>query len=544
MNFEYKSYFPFKEIREAQKNAIDFALDAFINQDKRFVICECGTGIGKSAIGLTIAKWFTNNMVEREESGYSTGAYFLTTQKILQEQYIKDFGEPFGSMRQIMSSTNYGCKFHKQLNCAEALRQLKLEQDKTTKFARTCTNNCTYKEEKKRFINSTESVTNFSYFLAETFYAGRLTPRSLLVIDESHNTDTELCGFIEVVLSERFAKQALKLEMPKITTQKQAWKWLNEVYEPRLKEHVKHYEEIIEKFNLAEKIESDFANISKQYEILDKHICKIHRFQELYDEENWVFNIVELEDSGSRRLEFKPIDVSGYADHILFKNGRKVLLMSATILNKDGFCKMLGIKEEDCAFISIPSPFPPENHPIITYPIAKLSASNIDQDLPKLAEAIKAILDQHPNEKGMIHAHTYRIAKFIKDNVKSNRIIVHGSEDRIEKLKKHMRSKEPTVLLSPSMQEGVDLKDDLSRFQIICKIPYPYLGDKIVKKRMHRWPWWYPLQTTKTIVQSLGRSIRSQNDHAVSYILDADWNRFYNSNIELFPEGFRKSLSK
>jgi len=221
---------------------------------------------------------------------------------------------------------------------------------------------------------------------------------------------------------------------------------------------------------------------------------------------------------------------------------QNVLLMSATILNKEGFCKMLGIKEEECAFISIPSPFPPENHPIFAYPVARMTAAAIDQDLPKLVTAVKEILAQHPKEKGVIHAHTYKIAKYLKDNIRSSRILVHGSEDRVQKLQEHMSSSKPTVLISPSMQEGVDLKDDLSRFQIICKVPYPYLGDKIVKKRMHRWSWWYPLQTAKTIVQSVGRSVRSQNDHAVSYILDADWTRFFDKNSSLFPEGFKKSL--
>lgn len=140
------------------------------------------------------------------------------------------------------------------------------------------------------------------------------------------------------------------------------------------------------------------------------------------------------------------------------------------------------------------------------------------------------------------NCHTYKIGRYLKDNIRSKRLLIHGSEDRVQKLQEHISSKEPTVLISPSMQEGVDLKDDLSRFQIICKIPYPYLGDKIVKKRMHRWPWWYPLQTAKTIVQSVGRSVRSFDDHAVSYILDADWTRFYDKSSELFPEGFKKSL--
>ena len=107
-----------------------------------------------------------------------------------------------------------------------------------------------------------------------------------------------------------------------------------------------------------------------------------------------------------------------------------------------------------------------------------------------------------------------------------------------------MADTRPTVLLSPSMQEGVDLKGDLSRFQILCKVPYPYLGDKLVKKRMNRWQWWYPLQTAKTIVQSVGRSVRSDTDSAVTYILDSDWERFYSRNKALFPKGFDDCIQK
>jgi Rad3-related DNA helicase len=538
MEHNYTGHFPFDEIREPQKRAIEFAIEAYAS-GKRFVVCEAGTGVGKSAIGLTIARWVTANSTKSEE--YSPGAYFLTTQKLLQEQYVKDFGN---TMRQVMSSTNYQCKFHKNQNCGESLRQLKAEKDNTSKFARTCSFNCTYKEEKRKFISSTESVTNFSYFLAETAYSGKLVPRELLVVDEAHNADIELSGFIEITMSEKFSKQVLKLEMPDVTTQKQAWKWVTESYAPKLRSHLKQYELLIDKFNLGERMKSEFVALAKQHEMLEGHTAKVEKFIQLYDEENWIFNVAEGEGRAMRKLEFKPIDVSAYAEQMLFKSGKKVLLMSATILNQDGFCQMLGIPKDDCAFISIPSPFPSENHPIFAYPIAKMTAGSIDQDLPKLAHAVSEILKQHPNDKGVIHCHTYRIAKFLKDNVKSNRLLIHGSEDRVQKLQEHISSTRPTVLLSPSMQEGVDLKDDLSRFQIICKVPYPYLGDKIVKKRMHRWPWWYPLQTAKTIVQSVGRSVRSFNDHAVSYILDADWNRFYDKNSNIFPEGFRNSLKE
>ena len=121
-------------------------------------------------------------------------------------------------------------------------------------------------------------------------------------------------------------------------------------------------------------------------------------------------------------------------------------------------------------------------------------------------------------------------------------MLTHNSKDRDEVLKKHMSSKKDTVLISPSMTEGVDLKGDLSKFQIICKVPYPWLGDPIVKKRMYKFPDWYPLQTAMTIVQSVGRSIRNNKDTAVTYILDSDWERFYRKNKKIFSEDFRKLL--
>ena len=159
-----------------------------------------------------------------------------------------------------------------------------------------------------------------------------------------------------------------------------------------------------------------------------------------------------------------------------------------------------------------------------------------------MAQAVQAILDNHPKEKGIIHCHSYKIATYLKENIKSDRILIHDSENRDKVLFLHTEEDKPTVLLSPSMSEGVDLKGDASRFQIICKVPYPYLGDKLVKKRMNKWRWWYPLQTAKTIVQAVGRSIRTEEDYAVTYILDDDWNRFYSRNKKIFPKEFRECI--
>ena len=276
--------------------------------------------------------------------------------------------------------------------------------------------------------------------------------------------------------------------------------------------------------------------------MLDKHECKINRFLEIYRPDNWIVNKQEAYGKSMEKIEFKPIDVSSFSEDLLFRHGAKVILMSATILDGDAFCESLGIPKSEAQFISFESPFPIENRPILVNPIGSMSSRVIQDTLPKMAKAVKMILEEHKNEKGIIHCHSYKVANFLKKNIRSNRLLIHDSTNRDDVLARHIKSDKNTVLLSPSMTEGVDLKDDCSRFQILCKVPYPYLGDKLVKKRMHKWKWWYPLQTAKTIVQSVGRSVRHKDDFAVTYILDADWSRFYSRNKKYFPPEFRKSI--
>ena len=538
---QYDSFFPFPEIRDQQRKAIEFALQEF-ESGKRFVIIEAGTGVGKSAIGLTIARALNETMESTDE--YKPGAYFVTTQKILQEQYLEDFGGCKGPMVSLKSSSNYKCKFHKKQTCGEGQRLLRLEQDKSSNFFKSCAFNCTYKQQKQKFMTAPESITNFSYLLSETTYSGKITPRNVLVVDEAHNTDSELSKFIEVSVSEKFAKAVLDLEMPRsIVNEQSAFDWIKNVYVVKLASHLKHIESMFEKYaGLREKMK-EFETLSRQIEMLDKHLCKINRFIELFDVNNWVFNVSETDEQKLKRLEFKPIDVSFYSEPSFFRLGKKVLLLSATIINHQAFCETLGISLADSAFISIPSPFPIENRPVIVSPIGRMSAAEIDKTLPQMAVAIKQILAEHPDDKGIIHCHSYKVANYIMKHIRNKRLLTHNSEDRDVILEKHIKSKEATVLVSPSMTEGVDLKGDLSRFQILCKVPYPYLGDKLIQKKMKKWAWWYPLQTSKTIIQSLGRSVRSSSDHAISYILDADWTRFYGQNKNMFPEDFKDSLT-
>lgn len=136
----------------------------------------------------------------------------------------------------------------------------------------------------------------------------------------------------------------------------------------------------------------------------------------------------------------------------------------------------------------------------------------------------------------------YRVARFLYDNVASPRLLIHDSSNRDQIVEYHCTCDEPTVLLSPSMMEGIDLRDDRSRFQILCKIPFPYLGDEVVKKRMAKNRNWYDYQTVRSVIQALGRSIRNETDYAESYILDADWERFFKRTQRMFPDEIVKAL--
>ena len=72
--------FPYREPRDQQEKAINHVLQEF-SKGKKYAIIECGTGVGKSAIGYTLGKTLKTNATEK-----TSGTYFLTTQRILQEQ--------------------------------------------------------------------------------------------------------------------------------------------------------------------------------------------------------------------------------------------------------------------------------------------------------------------------------------------------------------------------------------------------------------------------------------------------------------------------
>jgi ATP-dependent DNA helicase DinG len=89
---------------------------------------------------------------------------------------------------------------------------------------------------------------------------------------------------------------------------------------------------------------------------------------------------------------------------------------------------------------------------------------------------------------------------------------------------------------------GLDLKDDLSRFQIIIKVPYPYLGDRWIDAKRKLSRQWYIWQTGLRLIQGYGRSVRSKQDWAKTYVLDSAFAPFVRKNGNIFPDWFTQAI--
>jgi Rad3-related DNA helicase len=213
----------------------------------------------------------------------------------------------------------------------------------------------------------------------------------------------------------------------------------------------------------------------------------------------------------------------------------------------DHLCKTTGLDPEKVKFIRIEqSDFPVKNRPIHMMNVAWLNAKTMNVNMPKIAQAIDNIMSIHRNEKGIIHTTSYSQLRFIKDNIgkeNASRLVETGSTlNRSDVLKNHYMSSKPTVLISPSLHLGVDLKDDLSRFQVIVKVPYPDLTDKKIAAKKDRDPKLYTWNTVLRLVQAYGRSVRSADDHATTYILDSSASYLLNSARDLMPKWFKEAI--
>ncbi len=519
-------------------------------------LLDAGTGIGKSAIAATLAEYFGK-------------AFITTVTKQLQDQYKEDFNYPVMKGR-----SNFDCKealtFHKTVSCEDGICQTEknihchkgitgsegssfcFEDRNKVIWDFKSSDHCNYWKQKGKAVRSPITLMNYASFIIEMNYLSHFKKRKFCVFDEAHNIERLIMDRVSLKLSNKKLKSDFKDHIDDITPEGEI-KFIPQISNDAFVEDkefwIAYLSKFIEDYRALTKIEDLPKKKKKQFRT---KLIKLQntKFELIENSQKWIIEAKKDE----KKVIFKPIEVSNFVKDYCFKHSDYSLLMSATILNKEHFCEWHGIDPDDVLYINVKSPFKVDKRPIYLQPVGSMSRKIIERTKPMTIPILKEILDQHKHEKGLIHTNSHELASYVYKKVNDPRLINYSisKSDEGEKpvrdkvIMEYIESKEPLVLVAPSVDEGVDFPDDLCRFQVIYKVPYPYLEDKQVKARNRIDPNWYAYQTVVRIVQAYGRGMRNKDDYCDTYIIDEDifdvlfeeWRRFK----QYIPKYFLEAL--
>jgi len=135
---------------------------------------------------------------------------------------------------------------------------------------------------------------------------------------------------------------------------------------------------------------------------------------------------------------------------------------------------------------------------------------------------------------GIIHAVSNKYRDFLLTESRWRGIMVSTPDDHAKNVEKG----EASVLVAANLTEGWDGRDNLCRFVIMPKVPFPNLGDKRTKIRMEEDPRSFDHRALVAVVQGAGRGVRHTEDYADTWILDGAWNMLYKKRKSWLPQSF------
>jgi Rad3-related DNA helicase len=558
------NFTPGKTPRPQQIYFLEKAAAAFA-AGKRVVVGELPTGAGKTDACKTIANAFRT-------VGGST--FMLTSQRILQDQYATDYPSP--DIEALKGRSNYACTHasaEEGQDAADGVCRRKskgiltecVNADEAGPIARAADvtvlqaavglgltpscHHCPYWAQLQRVHDASISLFNFSSFLFQQ-RIGRFQKRELMIVDEAHNCESQLMSYVTLELSE----WALSLVDVKITreirTKQEFLDWLAET---DLVQTIARRLKAVEKDEDASEDDVDLS--AAEIDALKELDGKLANFMAFLEKTEWILEVVRYNDKRTgderRKIVARPLYAKDFAEDLLFKHADRLVFMSATILDVQVWARNLGLSMDEVELIRTPCDFPVENRLIY-----KEYAGNMgfryftreqnpkDPTEPKFVAKVAEILDRHAGQRGIIHCHSFSLSKLLYQEIQTDRFLFQDHFDSKEAMLAEHARRTDSVIVAPAMHEGLDLKGDLSRFQIIAKMPWPNMQDRVIKQRMDRDGAWYSWLCALKIVQSYGRSVRSSSDWAVTYILDAGFESFVWKSAAMLPDWFHEALRR
>ncbi len=514
-------------------NKINFA----IGEGYKNIILEAGTGIGKSAIATTLA-----NMYE--------DSYILTMTKQLQEQYLDDFEE---MLVEIKGKGNYKCNYEGSCDfCIRAVYNLNKCKD------------CDYLTAFRKAKKSKNVITNYDFMYRVGVDARMLDPRQLLILDEAHNLERKMLALSSHTLNREYISTKFGIDIFEALMEKEkSYRGLREseywieVSSELMKacgESIKEIEGPGKDVQVTlDEFESDPSKYSNddyiEKQILENDLKEFNSIRLGLKSGDLIIDLPNPKSIKDNRMdisaEFKPYSVSD-ATQKLLEFGNVRIFLTGTLGNMEKFCEWNNINPDNTYYIYEKSPFDVSKRPIYGDFVGNMCG--FVRKVPrwknkKAILKIKEIIDKYPNKKGVVHTSSNKQAFWIMDNLNEYNFMFVGGENRNQVLKEFYETKDDAILIGASIKDGVDLKGDLCRFQIIFKVPYPQLNEQ-VKYRKSLDASWYYYQAVMAIMQAYGRGIRDKEDYCDMYIIDSSFKTLFNRNRNFFNEYFTEALKK
>jgi len=502
------NYFPFSTFRQNQREILHEARDAF-NSGIEVVIIEGPTGFGKSPVNIALGRSFAPS-------------FYTTPQVQLVKQIAKDFGPEelainggYGNIVALLGRKNYICNATNKRSDRCPIRD-----DYETPCSQVA--NCTYSIQKEATMKARVAVITFAMLILNSFVRGynRFSKRNLLIVDECHNLENQVASMFAGVGISPYI-------LPKRLQNKYWYRIIKQFPQSRkVEDYIQAFTDLKEK--LYHDIYYDLERAHERDKIEDFLRRLEYMLDELHDGRTWVIQNSKVKFNGSweRKIILKPIYVDRFLRRTIFAHAKKhIILSTATVpFRKDPqkWLYRLGLGDKSFKLFSVPMTFPLRNRPIIFLENGgKMTNSLEDKNWAKNLGYIKAILRSHKGEKGVIHTQSYERAKRLAKDLNSEIFLHDKQKVDGDVIQAWIKSKKQ-VLLSPAIKEGVDLRGEMCRFQILLKVPYPHAGDKRVKfllEEKKAWNWYFN-EASRDITQIYGRAIRSKEDYATLYIID------------------------
>ncbi len=528
INSPILSYFPDNFVpREQQINGLQQIYEA-INAGEKFIIVQAPTGSGKSFFSKTLANTtsacspdygrlvesyaaYDDSNKEIFDRFPTFGSFALTTTKALQNQY-KDL---FATSTVFKGKSNYQCEVDDSFTADLAPCII------SSKLKKQCWADCIcpYYEARNEALTSKFTVLNYASFFN---LPDHLKKRQILVCDECSELEDEIVKNYSVTINyKQLVFLGIEVEKLKTEEPKRVLGWLGDVYATT--------KDVVDAYNGRARFEKNKIEIGKQQQRRDLAEAISHTLNH-WDDAQY---IVEKD---TEKVSITPYKIDKLST-CLFDFAEVVILMSATIVDKEVFAKNLGITKYK--YIDIPSTFEAKKSPIYCHTKFPLSYKTIDTNLPKIIDIVEQICENHKGEKGIIHTHSFAITRAVQNRLNSSRFLYREEGTNNESIiREHNLRSDDTVLVSPSLTMGLDLKGDLGKWQIIIKLPYPSLANKRVKMLFEKDPDWYKMKMFVSLIQAAGRCTRTKEDESVTYILDGLSGKIIVENRNILPKHF------